>query len=185
MSEEDRRPERTALNRILGSSPSSAVLRLLFASGIVGCILMWADRPHGIWARDSDPIHEVAVYLVAGIEMVVMWWLVLRLLNIRSEWVERKRQGRQEEQEHQRGVRERQQKRQQEWRDHRHEAASGNMSAAQALELLDLDVGATKQQILTAHKRLMKLVHPDTGGSTYLSKQLNVARDILLKQREA
>jgi curved DNA-binding protein CbpA len=56
------------------------------------------------------------------------------------------------------------------------------MSAAQALEILGIKVGATEQEIRAAHKRLMKGVHPDMGGSNYLSKQVNDARDVLLRE---
>jgi TPR repeat protein len=85
----------------------------------------------------------------------------------RTEAGERKRQGRGEEQ------------------DGRRDLASGNMSAAQALEILGISAGATEQDIRTAYNRLMRRVHPDMGGSAYFSKQLNAARDVLLRQLRA
>jgi type IV secretion system protein VirD4 len=54
------------------------------------------------------------------------------------------------------------------------------MSAAQALEILGLELGATEKEIRAAYNRLMQKVHPDVGGSNFFAKQLNAARDVLL-----
>lgn len=54
------------------------------------------------------------------------------------------------------------------------------MTREQALEVLGLDPSASRQEILDEYKRLMKKVHPDTGGSKYLATQLNEAKDVLL-----
>jgi len=59
------------------------------------------------------------------------------------------------------------------------------MSVAQAREILGVDAGAPEQEIRAAYNRLMKRVHPDVGGSEYFSKQLNAARDVLLRQLRA
>jgi curved DNA-binding protein CbpA len=59
------------------------------------------------------------------------------------------------------------------------------MSDAQALEILGISVGASEHDIHAAYNRLMKRVHPDVGGSAYFSKELNAARDALLKQLRA
>lgn len=58
--------------------------------------------------------------------------------------------------------------------------SSGKMTLAEAYEVLDLQPGASRQEIIEAHKRLIKKVHPDTGGSTYLTQKLNEAKDLLL-----
>jgi curved DNA-binding protein CbpA len=50
-----------------------------------------------------------------------------------------------------------------------------------ALEILELSEGATREQIQAAYRRLMKQVHPDTGGSSYFAKQLTAAGKVLLK----
>ena len=63
--------------------------------------------------------------------------------------------------------------------------ASGDMSVAQALEILGINAAATEQDIRAAYNRLMKRVHPDVGGSAYFSKQVNAARDALLKRPRA
>ena len=56
------------------------------------------------------------------------------------------------------------------------------MSAAQARALLGLPEEASTDEVKTAHTRLMKLAHPDRGGTSGLAAQLNAARDRLLKK---
>ncbi|MBP6985085.1 MAG: hypothetical protein KBB83_00680 [Alphaproteobacteria bacterium] len=60
---------------------------------------------------------------------------------------------------------------------------SDHMTRAEALKILDLGDSPTKAQIMDAHKRLMKKVHPDTGGSVYLAQKLNAARDMLIRDK--
>lgn len=59
-------------------------------------------------------------------------------------------------------------------------ASARAMTHAEALKVLGLDQGATKQQIQQAHRSLMQKLHPDHGGNDYLAAQLNQARDVLL-----
>lgn len=56
------------------------------------------------------------------------------------------------------------------------------MSKSEALEILGLGPGASKEDIITAHRKLMSRVHPDKGGSDFLAKTINHARKILLEQ---
>jgi len=58
--------------------------------------------------------------------------------------------------------------------------SDGSMSEREALAILGLEDGATREQILLAHRRLMQKLHPDHGGNDYLAAQLNQARDTLL-----
>jgi curved DNA-binding protein CbpA len=46
--------------------------------------------------------------------------------------------------------------------------------------VLGLRPGASKAEILSAHRRLMRGAHPDTGGSDWLAARINLARDVLL-----
>jgi DnaJ family protein C protein 19 len=58
--------------------------------------------------------------------------------------------------------------------------SSGTMSREEALEILGLKPGASDEDIHAAHRRLMRSMHPDTGGSDWLASRINQARDILL-----
>ena len=59
----------------------------------------------------------------------------------------------------------------------------GDMSREQALEVLGLTAGASKEDIVTAHRRLIQKLHPDRGGSAYLAATLNQAKQVLLDSR--
>jgi curved DNA-binding protein CbpA len=54
------------------------------------------------------------------------------------------------------------------------------MSRAEALKLLGLEPGATRDEISAAHKRLILQNHPDKGGTSYLAARINEAREVLL-----
>ena len=54
------------------------------------------------------------------------------------------------------------------------------MTKKEALEILGLGENATKEDIIKSHKKLIKKNHPDVGGSDWVTKKLNKARDILL-----
>ena len=56
------------------------------------------------------------------------------------------------------------------------------MTPEKAREILGLGPDATEEEIRAAHRRLMKVAHPDVGGSAWLAKQLNLARDTLLRE---
>lgn len=53
---------------------------------------------------------------------------------------------------------------------------------AEAYDVLGLAPGATADDVREAHRRLMKGVHPDQGGSNYLASKINAAKDRLLKK---
>jgi hypothetical protein len=76
------------------------------------------------------------------------------------------------------------------WREHadadaatgRNAASSGKMSEQEAHEILGLQSGASIDDVAQAHRRLMKRLHPDQGGSTYLAARINEAKEVLTRR---
>ena len=59
--------------------------------------------------------------------------------------------------------------------------AGPRMTRAEALEVLGLKEGASKDEVRAAYKNLIRKVHPDApGGSGYLASKLNQAKQVLL-----
>jgi hypothetical protein len=78
------------------------------------------------------------------------------------------------------------------WRDHvqgdaatgpsRPGWSSGKMTEEEAYQILGVQPGASAEEIGRAHRTLMKKLHPDQGGSTYLASRVNEAKDVLLRR---
>ncbi len=59
-------------------------------------------------------------------------------------------------------------------------ASDGELSVAEALEILGLSPGASREDIIAAHRQLIQKLHPDRGGNAYLASRINRAKDRLL-----
>ena len=55
------------------------------------------------------------------------------------------------------------------------------LTIPQSLAILGLKEAFTKAELLERHRKLIGHLHPDHGGSDYLTGQLNAARDYLMK----
>jgi DnaJ-domain-containing protein 1 len=76
------------------------------------------------------------------------------------------------------------------WREHADAGATAGLGATgggpvtqeEAYQVLGLQPGASDEEIGRAHRTLMKKLHPDQGGSTYLAARVNQAKDVLLRR---
>ena len=76
------------------------------------------------------------------------------------------------------------------WREHRQYSSANSSSGAsgfnsmtreEAYQILGLEPGASREEVHQAWRRLVKAVHPDSGGSAFLTAKINAAKDILLQ----
>lgn len=62
------------------------------------------------------------------------------------------------------------------------DASTYALSLTQAMAVFGIKAGYTRQEVSNHHKKLVSRLHPDIGGSDFLTGQLNAARDILVKE---
>lgn len=58
------------------------------------------------------------------------------------------------------------------------------MSVSNALEIMDLEPPYSEEELIKKYHELMKQNHPDKGGSKFIAKQINLAKEVLLKELE-
>jgi hypothetical protein len=62
-------------------------------------------------------------------------------------------------------------------------ARAGPMTRAEALQVLGLTDPVSESDVRAAWVRLMRVAHPDGGGSDWLAARVNQAKDVLLGRR--
>ena len=62
----------------------------------------------------------------------------------------------------------------------RPEQGEHGLTREEALQVLGLEEGASREDIVAAHRKLMQKLHPDRGGNDYLAAKINQAKDFLL-----
>jgi hypothetical protein len=58
---------------------------------------------------------------------------------------------------------------------------AGQVAVGVPARALGVEAGASREEIIAAHRRLTALVHPDIGGTNAAMQEANAARDLLLE----
>jgi hypothetical protein len=61
-------------------------------------------------------------------------------------------------------------------------APTRSQAVFSARKLLAVRAGASREEILDAHRKLLAVVHPDRGGTNSQVHEANAARDLLLDE---
>mmetsp|Transcript_32810 Transcript_32810/g.84730 ORF Transcript_32810/g.84730 Transcript_32810/m.84730 type:complete len:89 (+) Transcript_32810:445-711(+) len=60
-----------------------------------------------------------------------------------------------------------------------------NMTRDEAAQILGVKKYSKKPEVMQAYKTLMRMNHPDTGGSPYIAAKVNEAKDLLVTGKNA
>ena len=60
-------------------------------------------------------------------------------------------------------------------------SAPSSMPLKEAYLILGLSPGVRRDDVFAAYRNLIKRLHPDQGGTSYLASRVNEAKDVLLK----
>ncbi|WP_027330994.1 hypothetical protein [Marinimicrobium agarilyticum] len=63
--------------------------------------------------------------------------------------------------------------------------SAGLMTVREAMDTLGLkgdEQTVTREQIVSAHRKLMQKLHPDRGGNDFLAAKVNEAKELLIKR---
>jgi len=66
------------------------------------------------------------------------------------------------------------------WQETSSSVPKSELEINEAYAILGLSEGASKEQVIKAHRSMMQKVHPDRGGSDYLAAQINEAKDRII-----
>jgi len=61
-------------------------------------------------------------------------------------------------------------------------SSNKNITTKEAYKILGLETGASREEIIEAHRKLIQKFHPDRGGTPYMAAMINDAKQHLLEQ---